>query len=473
MGGRGQTGYTEGVSSLVQSIREANLISEEDLAALEKWPPYQGLRLAERLYRSGLVSDAKLCEIFVRLGATDGTADLLAGQPPPAALGALSRSLAERRRAIGLRIEKGRLVVAMLDPADTEAIEKISFFAGLAVEPRAVRPRVLFQALHEAYGIAPVLPDAAFLASLSPTGPFVEPPHSDGDGDTLPAPSPDIAPRVFGFEPRRLSHADPSSPLARSVRLASGEVVDEAPKSALAIELLRDVAPARTPIVDEAALAALRRHLPPGSALEARDSLPPQVLRLLVPPLRTAVLFLVRGHVAVGWDGRAPERGRQDIRDVLLPLTAPSTFQRALEWHRVALGNAADPTTIERILWRHLGLPAPSSLAVLPILVGDVVHALLYIDRAEGMLDDAHVDAARRAGNALADGIAPFASAGALFPEVTSQRLKPIPSQPSGAPEPAEPAESSEPSAEPSAERSSAASGPSGPAEPTEPATSA
>lgn len=423
--------YTDEVSSLAQHIRKANLISEEDLAALEQWAPYEGARLAERLYRSGLVSDAQLCELFVALGATDGTAELLAG-PPPAALGALSRSIAERRRAVGLRVERGRLVVAMLDPADTESIEKISFFTGLAVEPRAVRPRVLFHALQRAYGIPPVLPDAAFLASRNDIGVFAEPPHSDGGFDRLPAPSPDIPERMFGAVPKHLSPADPRSPLARSVMAASGVgVTEEPPISTLAVELLRDTRPARTPIVDEDALAALRRHLPPGSAIEARDSLPPQVLRLLVPPLRTAVLFLVRGNVAVGWDGRAEDRGRDAIRDVLLPLTAPSTFQRALEWQRVAVGNAADPTTVERILWRHLGLAAPSSLAVLPILVGSAVHALLYIDRAEGMLDDVHVDAARRAGHALADGIAPFVAAGVLFPEVSSGRLKPIPPGPS------------------------------------------
>ena len=167
--------------------------------------------------------------------------------------------------------------------------------------------------------------------------------------------------------------------------------------------------------------------LPVSSAVEARDSLPPQVLRFLVPPLRAAVLFLVRDNVAVGWDGRAPNQGRERVRDVLLPLTAPSVFERALTWKRVSLGNPSDPTTTERILFRHLSLAAPSSFAVIPIVVGERVTALLYIDRGDGMLDDTQVDMARRAGNALADGLAPFVAAGTLFAEGKAPPLPPLP----------------------------------------------
>lgn len=417
------------MAGLREHILEKGLVAEDDLTALEAWAPYKGARLAERIYRSGLLSEQQLVEAFLALGATDGTADLVGKVLPPAALGALNKALAERHRAIGLVVARSRLVVAMLDPSDTEAIERISFFSGLVVEPRAVRARVLFQALADAYGIAPVVPDAAFLASRRDPG-FAPPPHSDhGEDDKLPAPSPDAPVLMFGQAPRA---ADPSvSPLARSVMAATGGVdplvIDvDGPRTPLALELLRDTRPSHTPSLPEAALERLRKQLPLGSPLEARDSLPPQVLRFLVPPLRTAVLFLVRGSVAVGWDGRTPTHGRDAIRDVLLPLTAPSTFQRALQWQRVSVGNAADPATVERILWRHLGLPAPSSLAVVPILVGADVHALLYVDRDEGMLDDTLIDQARRVGTTLADGIAPFVANGTLFPSVRHDKLKPI-----------------------------------------------
>lgn len=417
------------MDALRQAVLERGLVTPEELQALDAWAPYQGARLAERLYRSGLLGDGQLLELFLSLGATDGTPELLAGSPPPAALGALSRHLAEKHRAIGLRVERARLVVGMLDPSDTEALERLTFFCGLAVEPRAVRPRVLFKSLADAYGITNVVPDATFLASRRR-----ETLAQSDEGDALPAPSPDQPHRVFGStkEPT----GDPrSSELARSVAAMFGAVPDTRPgegsELTQALEaVLKDTRPASSPELSEARLDDLERlhlSLPVSSAVEARDSLPPQVLRFLVPPLRSAVLFLVRDNVAVGWDGRTPNQGRDRVRDVLLPLTAPSVFERAVTWKRVSLGNPSDPTTTERILFRHLTLVAPSSFAVIPIVVGERVTALLYIDRGEGMLDDTQVDMARRAGNALADGLAPFVAAGTLFAEAKAPPLPPLP----------------------------------------------
>ena len=421
--------YPWHVDALREAVLARGLVTPQDLEALMAWAPYQGARLAERLYRSGLVSDTELMELFRSLGATDGTDDLLAGAPPPAALGALTKHLADKHRTIGLRVERARLIVGMLDPSDTEALERLTFFCGLAVEPRAIRPRVLFGALFDAYGIAKVLPDAAFLASRRKDAP----PRSD-EGDALPAPSPDQPVRIFGATAEPVG--DPrSSEIARSVAAMFGAVPDTRPGEGSDLtnaleQVLKDTRPSSTPRFPDDRLEDLERlrsTMPPATVIEARDSLPPQVLRFLVPPLRAAVLFLVRDSVAVGWDGRTPAQGREHVRDVLLPLTAPSVFERAVTWKRVALGNAGDPTTTERILFRHLAVPAPSSFAVVPIIVGERVTALLYVDRGDGMLDDAQIDVARRAGNALADGLAPFVAAGTLFPDAKAPPLPPLP----------------------------------------------
>ena len=126
-------------------------VDPDDLRAVMSWAPYQGLGLAERVYRAGLVSDARLVDAFVSLGATDATNLVLAGTPPPAALGAFNRALAERHRALPLAVERRRLVVALLDPSDTATLERLSFTCGLVIEPRACRARVLFEGLARAY----------------------------------------------------------------------------------------------------------------------------------------------------------------------------------------------------------------------------------------------------------------------------------------------------------------------------------
>ncbi len=156
--------YSESVASLHDALITQG-VAPDDLAALMAWPPYRGLGLAERVYRSGLVSDARLVEALVSLGATDATQLVLAATPPPAALGAFTRALAQRHRALPLSIERRRLVVALLDPGDAATLEKLSHVCGLAIEPRACRPRVLFERLARAYDAVVVKPEPGFLHS--------------------------------------------------------------------------------------------------------------------------------------------------------------------------------------------------------------------------------------------------------------------------------------------------------------------
>ncbi len=373
-------------ATLQDALLELKLAEAADLAALEAWAPYRGLPLAERLFRSGLVSDEQLVAAFARLGAIDATHLVLAGLPPAAALGAFSRPLAAKYRALPLSVDKRRLIVALLDPSDAYRIEKLTFSCGLIIEPRACRPGVLFDALARAYDVPPVLPDGAFRASRRPA--------------TL-----DLEIVVVDETP------------AQTKAEAIGE--RRASSKLQPIDDTRDLRPARTPLIDASTLSQLVRN-PPLDLLAARDSLPAQILPLLVPPLRTCALFLVRKNVAVGWDVKTDDAavGTLDIRDILLPLSAPSVLAEAVVVRRASHGNPRDPTTMERTLFRFLRRPPPRAFAALPVLTGDEVIAVLYLDR-NGPIDDALVDEVRRAGAALGDALAPLAAAGGLFPPPT------------------------------------------------------
>jgi hypothetical protein len=414
------------VSSRPSTLRDALIalgVKADDLDALSAWAPYKGLGLAERVYRAGLVSDHRLVEAFGMLGATDATARVLGGTPPPAALGAFTRALAEKHRALPLEIDRRRLIVALLDPSDTATLEKLSFTCGLVIEPRACRPRVLFEGLARAYDLVVVKPDGAFLESRRAPAPA-----SEDMGFDLPPPSTDALATLFSKQ----RPADDRSPMARvlmeAADVAAGAGIDidvaaadddlDAPTPRSALLLPRrasDLRPSITPRIDEAALGAVRA-LSSSDAVAARDSLPPMVLGLLVPPLRCCALFVVRQNIAVGWDARTTTGtiATADVRDVLVPLTAESVLATAARQRRVALGHARDPTTMERTLFRFLRLPPPRSFAALPILVGDDVTALLYADRDDGVIDDVLLDEMRRVGAALGDAVAPLAAAGLL-----------------------------------------------------------
>ena len=400
------------MSSLRQALLERGMVGQADLDALEAWGPYAGLPLAERVFRSGLVGDNHLVQAYESLGATDITGDVVTSLPQPAALGALTNALADKHRALPVRVEGRRLIVALLDPSDTNTLEKLSFYCGLVVEPRAIRARVLFDALHRAYGVAVVRPDGAFLESRR----FDKNQDPEGEWDEeLPGPSGRARhrPLPLALDPGR-------SPLAGALAQVLAEhgdvpfLTEERAPSLLELPP-PDRRPAQSPSLGVGRRLSGLFPVPSMDLLAARDSLPPQVLGVVVPPLRSAVLFLRRGNVAVGWDGRGPRIGREDIRDVLLPLTAPSVLCEALAAQHTVLGNPRDPTTMERTLFRFLQLPPPRSFGALPIVVGDAVVALLYVDRDDGVLDAELLADARQVGTTLADGLAPFVAGDVLF----------------------------------------------------------
>lgn len=392
-------------------VLERGLLSPEQLDEIEKHPATRDRTLLEKLYRSGLVDEKVLLKLLVEQGAQDATATLEAGLPHTSALGALDRNVASQTRAIPLKVEAPRLVVGMLDPSDTSALERIAFFAGLLVEPRAVRASVLFQALHDAYGVEKVAPDpVAFSGPAAFTG-------DDDLDDTLPPPSrnlPEVrttgvpSPEVRANTPA----ADPStSPLAAQlVGFAGGEVPDYArnpPGDAPTFGWLRDQGPSTPALTD--------LPDPAENPIALRDSIPPQVLPILHPTFRTALLFLVRDDVAVGWDGAGDGITTDKVRDVLLPLTAKSAFARAWAWGMVAAGNSKDPTTIERIFFRFLDKEPPAAFVVLPVRVGNKTAALLYVDLEQGILEESRLEVARQVGTAIADAIAPLVADETLF----------------------------------------------------------
>ncbi len=372
-------------------------VSRADLDALEVWAPYRGLGLAERVYRSGLVSDARLVEAFVGLGAVDATSRVLHKSPPPAALGAFTRTLAERHRALPLSVERTRLVVALLDPSDAATIEKLSFTCGLVIESRSCRPRVLFEGLAAAYDVVVVRPEPAFLASrsLKRMGPGVG--HDDF---SLPPPSTDamahfVAPRV---DTSRFAKADVASPMARmlaeAAELASATQaahIVESRRSSSTFALLSAAAVSPAALVPAIVAPSLESALAMSTSSVPTPARSGPDLASVVPPLRCCAVFHVRDSVAVGVDVRTAvvDGATPDvIRDVLVPLTAPGVLSTAVTSRRVAIGNARDPTTMERTLFRFLRLSAPRSFCAVPIVRGAEIVAVLYADR-----DDSNIDA--------------------------------------------------------------------------------
>jgi hypothetical protein len=395
-----------GVQSLLQTALLAQgVLTPTDVSWLEQHPlSMQGVPAAERWLLHGMCSQDDLLRVLLELGASDATEAVMHHQAKPAALGALTQRLVERHRALPLSIEGRRVVMAMLDPTDTDSLEKLSLYCGLVIEARACKASVLWQAQHRLYGVPVPSMVGRSRARVA----------NDG---LLPPPFPLRDESQAALERATHKATDVElSPLGSAIAAVVGEVPSQGRVAWSPLQV--HGATVATMELDKAK-TFLHRLTQVGSLAEARDSLPPLVWRAVMPTARVAALFIVRGTIAVGWSGMvrgdASNRAETALRDVLIPLAAPSCLQRAFDQHQVSLSDPRDPGTMERTLLRMLHVPLPRAACCIPLLMESTVRALLYVDRDDGPIDDVFVDDGRRAAAALGEGLSALLVADAVL----------------------------------------------------------
>lgn len=488
-------------------LLEANLVTEDQLRRIEGWYDLLDRSLVEKCYRSSLISDDELLRILVDQGAVDASQTLADAPPVDAALGALSRELAERHRALPLSVSPNEVVIGMLDPFDNLALKQIRAFAFLPVKAVAVRASLLFPALTKAYGveeISPVDDPAQFLSdevpeekqpklerfapapvevagnnraattgategAPSPAAPAPKTPSSDtpssatspakpADAESSATPSAEesadttseltvkhLADTAFPSDDDEPAVEAPSAPSPPPVDAENaspplpppGQPLPSTPseKTPAPVEALsppepavdvpapatpvatdsapKEAAPAKPawkPDVSTAAFSASNAPAPT-KTFDTFEAFRDATFSALVPPFRTAILLGITDLVARGWAGRGRKLDAESARRLEVPLDAPSAFRRAWEWSMVAAGSKLEPSRAERLLFNAIDDDAPSTFAVFPIKFEDGAEhpqALLYVDVAEGLLNEDSISIARQHAESMVSVLAAF-----------------------------------------------------------------
>jgi type IV pilus assembly protein PilB len=130
---------------LGEVLIEAGTLTQEQLqSALDK-QLVSRKRLGEQLIEMGLLSE----DDFVLAMATHleiPHVDLNETSPDPAVVEKLSPEMIRRLSALPLRVEGGRMAVAMLDPLNVHAIDQISLKTGMEVIPFITASEGLYSA---------------------------------------------------------------------------------------------------------------------------------------------------------------------------------------------------------------------------------------------------------------------------------------------------------------------------------------
>lgn len=178
-------------------LQEGALTATQLEEALSAQSIYGG-RIGTNLLEMGLVSEDELGRLLnQKLGVPCVTAASLESVPV-SVIEALPAELARRFRVVPVAQEGRKLVVAMADPADFQAVEELGFATGFVIVPRVCPELRLSVALEHYYGIKRALryipmPEGArttaarkTLASLA--GRDASPPEASAAAQNAPAP---------------------------------------------------------------------------------------------------------------------------------------------------------------------------------------------------------------------------------------------------------------------------------------------
>ena len=318
------------VEELGARVLREGLVSRDQLADALAEGATGGV-LAAALLRQGLSADA-LFGLLRREGhAVADAADLDQGAGPVSRL--LHGRMAHTLQALPVADLGHEVLVAMMDPTDGHALRELRFGIGRSVRPLLAHADALHEALAMAYpGDAPPIPRETPLALVRRRGPDAAParrktqpmvtPAAPAQHSAAPASAPAPAPSSFEPVPRRPLPSSTPPSTGRSLispAEASWSDLDDAPAPA----------PQRTPRGDQPppigpVLAALRRTT-------ERDEIVRLACDGVAGVAKTVVFLALRRGVLRGWEACGPHVSADAIRNLWIPVTSPSMFQRTLE----------------------------------------------------------------------------------------------------------------------------------------------
>lgn len=400
-----------------QLLMEQGLLTKAQLQTALRTQQFFGGHLGSIFIELGFLSEQVLGDALSQSsGIHYAPPEYLEGIPPEV-YQLVSATLADKYKLIPLRVEHGRLHLAMLHPKDLRAINQISSLVGLAVVPYITPEFRIFEALERYYriqrkrsrAITMDTPSAEVnLATLSASQPQADAlspatvrasqTGTDVGLDGLPM---DAEFSIGGM----LTQANPATPSSATGMVSSLPERSTQPTGTPSAAPTSGVPPSlplpeSKPAMPSGVAAESDRTLPADNArllLQAqnRDEIGQVLLQVTENFFRRRLLFILQRDRIVGWDGAGDGVAREDVKRVLLPLDSLSLFTAVKVGSRPMIGPVAD-VPANRRLFHEMRLGFPAEVVLFPIRIRDRVVAIYYGDNATQPVGSVDVDLLRR-----------------------------------------------------------------------------
>ncbi len=320
---------------------------------------------------------------------------------PPEVCELIPASLADKHKVMPLRVENGRLHLAMLHPKDLRATNQIASLVGLAVVPYITPQFRLFEALERYYRIKlkrsraiamEMSTQEVDLASLSAS-------QAQPTATVKPSPVPAKPDGLeVGLDGLPLD-AEFSDEIYHQRQDTGPEIEDPLPASPQDLNQRQNAAPgpgAPAPAAEAAAHAnplahSARRFV----QAQNRDQIGEILLQVTERFFQRRLMFILQRDRIIGWDGSGAGVFREQVKRVLLPMDSLSLFTVVKVGSKPMVGPVAD-VPANRRLFHDLGMETPAEVVLIPIHIKGRVVAIFYGDNAARPVGSVDVDLLRR-----------------------------------------------------------------------------
>jgi len=359
-------------------IREG-LVTEEDLEEALRYQVIYGGKLGGNLIEMGLVEEEKMARVLSKkLGVSYVPPEKLQNLSS-GLLDIIPREIAEKYRVLPIACENKKLLLAMADPADLQAIDEIAFRIGYIVKPVLTTESRLLLALEQHYGIVREgRQGIAHEMRCIPLGKRVTEARKKKDEE------PGSREEEFLKMPPWATSGENQKPesIEEPIPLSSADVIEEVTEADI--------------IEEDYSLDTISRLLADAGG---REDIADIMIGYLGQEFDRAAVFQVRGATACGWRCGVGGRDSKNFAQLEIDLDEPSVLKTVVENRTCHLGAIPGTDANDRIFQLLGGYPATKGL-LLPIRILERVVGLIYVDGGHSRLDDRRIDLQKLAAKA-------------------------------------------------------------------------
>ncbi len=367
-------------------------------------------KLSELLIREGLISQAQLdealkCQVLFggRLGTTLVEMDMIKESDvlrclskqlerpfvspeelmsvPPDIIALIPKEIAEVFKIVPVNLEKKRLTVAMMNPPDPTAIDKISFMTGYTIAPAVCTELRVLHALEHYYGINQ---DPRCISASEETG--------YRSKEAVPSDLPTLTAPVVKPQAQRTCGD-------WEFELYDALLPDQSDIDPYLIDMPSDGA--EIPVVEESPLPPpttafhleqmwpLSRNVFGSVLTEAggRNEIAGSVADYVYQNADRVALFSVKGRMAAGWKALIRKKEVAGFENFRLTLDELSALRVVADTRSFYLGPILD-TPGNQKLFAALGGGAPERALLVPLMMMGRIAMIFYLDGGKELAKD-------------------------------------------------------------------------------------